>query len=177
MFQSTLPRGERPESRSLVPGLAMFQSTLPRGERHRVPSGPAHHVFVSIHAPARGATPDRSPLHQPLNVSIHAPARGATAIMFGVLFVVVVSIHAPARGATGSGRERFGVIGRFNPRSRAGSDATMICDGKLADKFQSTLPRGERPKISCTIFSSAAVSIHAPARGATGAVEWLNWRV
>ena len=37
-FQSTLPRGERPNSASLLSLLSLFQSTLPRGER-RAPHG------------------------------------------------------------------------------------------------------------------------------------------
>ena len=55
-FQSTLPRGERLESRAITAEAEVFQSTLPRGERlgngqHR--SG----ISISIHAPAWGATP------------------------------------------------------------------------------------------------------------------------
>ena len=56
MFQSTLPRGERPDHENLISRKKLFQSTLPRGER------PVQHVpiqlnsFVSIHAPAWGAT-------------------------------------------------------------------------------------------------------------------------
>ena len=55
---------------------------------------------VSIHAPARGATPDWGNTRVEFIVSIHAPARGAT--LLGTLLHVIkgVSIHAPARGAT-----------------------------------------------------------------------------
>ena len=34
LFQSTLPRGERPKSNKEAERDAKFQSTLPRGERH-----------------------------------------------------------------------------------------------------------------------------------------------
>ena len=125
--------------------LSMFQSTLPRGERPGLGSGRLT-LWVSIHAPARGATPfipvslpvpqrfnprsregsdsiaeERSPILG--RVSIHAPARGATspgisrdAIAWAFqstlprgerhtkaiiqLQSFLVSIHAPARGAT-----------------------------------------------------------------------------
>ena len=79
-----------------------------------------------------------------LHVSIHAPARGATrhAQDGGLLFVV--SIHAPARGAT------------LNARL-----------GKRFWMFQSTRPRGARPKKSPEAQKQFEVSIHAPARGAT----------
>ena len=54
------------------------RSTLPHGERRRRKLGRLHANFVSIHAPARGATGDDRRLHPDLKVSIHAPARGAT---------------------------------------------------------------------------------------------------
>jgi len=121
----------------------MFQSTPPHEGRLEPAELPPVY-FVSIHAPARGATQKkrgnarkirsfnprprtrgdpigrRQPLQQ--QVSIHAPARGATRASTPFLVCALVSIHAPARGATW-------------------------------DKFQ------------CRVFSS--VSIHAPARGAT----------
>ena len=80
MFQSTLPRGERPiKGIEVIAYKGMFQSTLSRGERltkvsptPTKPSGfnPRSHegsnmgriktfedaVVVSIHAPTRGAT-------------------------------------------------------------------------------------------------------------------------
>ena len=56
----------------------------------------------------------------------------------------------------------------FNPRSRAGSDATWRRTARCALKFQSTLPRGERHSVPPIRGVSVKVSIHAPARGATG---------
>ena len=57
IFQSTLPRGERRQILNNTVITTLFQSTLPRGERpgfdiYGNPSG-----IISIHAPARGATP------------------------------------------------------------------------------------------------------------------------
>ena len=99
----------------------MFQSTRPRGAR---PDFMGHIVslVVSIHAPARGATSgivllDLSTRFNPraragrdaddlvvmgkeLAVSIHAPARGATCLERILAISLFVSIHAPARGAT-----------------------------------------------------------------------------
>ena len=85
-------------------------------------------IFVSIHAPARGATrparrkiqglrfqftPLREGRPQPVTfpnwgncVSIHAPARGATIFPSGPRRGRYVSIHAPARGATSTGCAR-----------------------------------------------------------------------
>ena len=57
-------------------------------------------VFVSIHAPARGATGFWALQEAQLRVSIHAPARGATGDFGDFHEYIEVSIHAPARGAT-----------------------------------------------------------------------------
>ena len=125
--------------------LAKFQSTLPRGERHRQ-----------------------------------------------ILYKEVkfyISIHAPARGATQTALANLGCHKYFNPRSREGSDnLTRIfiyyCDrfqstlprGERLHKpyrtwrlfpFQSTLPRGERPVLIQPWTPDIKISIHAPARGAT----------
>ena len=168
-FQSTLPRGERlqpsdendskggfnPRSRAGSDG-------RPRGRRHVL-------VRVSIHAPARGATTS-SPrsancfccfnprsragsdegvfdlLWADPPVSIHAPARGATTTNRHSIATHSVSIHAPARGATTPCSESPVPRTRFNPRSRAGSDLKLGVKPVVTERFQSTLPRGERLK-------------------------------
>ncbi len=144
-FQSTLPRGERHEPYSPFSGQIWFQSTLPRGERQ-------------AHAYRRVAR---------LDVSIHAPARGATVVPALIGQDGVVSIHAPARGATRQPHGGRHALRGFNPRSRAGSDGGRVARGERAGAFQSTLPRGERPKLIDFYNDYLAVSIHAPARGAT----------
>ena len=54
-FQSTLPHGERPCYETIQKQEIAFQSTLPHGERLRTILGTTK-MFVSIHAPTRGAT-------------------------------------------------------------------------------------------------------------------------
>ena len=56
LFQSTLPRGERRGLKCLLSRWWEFQSTLPRGERRLPICFIALPFFVSIHAPAWGAT-------------------------------------------------------------------------------------------------------------------------
>ena len=56
-FRSTLPHGERPLAKGAVSGASLFRSTLPHGERRLCRGLGQHAVDVSIHAPARGATP------------------------------------------------------------------------------------------------------------------------
>ena len=109
LFQSTLPRGERhylktlyflcfcfnPRSRagSDADGtrtffkFVVFQSTLPRGERPAASCFPLYFLYVSIHAPARGATESNSIPCSDNIVSIHAPARGATAQSCSLYFL------------------------------------------------------------------------------------------
>ena len=104
-------------------------------------------------------------------ISIHAPTRGATEVVERIETPVHISIHAPTRGATNAD---------LNMRSSK-------------QKFQSTLPRGERQlSTNFTIYgytyfnprshegsdenanankSNIEISIHAPTRGATGEIQ------
>ena len=124
-----------------------------------------------------------------ITISIHAPARGATFITVIGLRFRLISIHAPARGATCRQGTYFWQTSYFNPRSREGSDGLIRITFNVAEIFQSTLPRGERPAgkiilIPSFVFQSTLprgerryrgllfvyycqISIHAPARGAT----------
>ncbi len=77
-------------------------------------------------------------------ISIHAPAWGATGVSCQYHFSQSISIHAPAWGATSSS---------------ASTSATA--------RFQSTLPRGERPMRLREAPELPHISIHAPAWGAT----------
>ena len=78
----------------------MFRSTPPRRGRHAAIGALASPLFVSIHAPAKGATGHDlgEGLRKP--VSIHAPAKGATSVPVSLEAGQIVSIHAPAKGAT-----------------------------------------------------------------------------
>ena len=55
-FQSTLPRRERLQLRSKCCKVREFQSTLPRRERHIHQNIYHQMYYISIHAPAKGAT-------------------------------------------------------------------------------------------------------------------------
>ena len=191
--------------------MCIFQSTLPREER------PQHYLIfkpyarISIHAPTRGAT--NASISQCCNVviSIHAPTRGATGIRDRADTVPdEISIHAPTRGATTSPSHRAALRPDFNPRSHERSDNINFhfvyviyisihaptrgatkqkahCHG--AALFQSTLPREERRSFRLNYFRQryfnprshersdlcaglslylcTRISIHAPTRGAT----------
>ena len=122
----------------------MFQSTLPRRERLARPDPLKILRAVSIHAPTKGATkahakdlpilwfqstlPRRERLHHDpvtwrqkcFNPRSHEGSDEFFALMFQSPFFV--SIHAPTKGAT-----------------------TAMNINYLAFRFQSTLPRRERP--------------------------------
>ncbi len=119
-FQSTPPREGR---RVYQARTRMFGGFNPRprarGDEAFVECAQAH--FVSIHAPARGATRRLPERRQLVEVSIHAPARGATARVEIPSMGHEVSIHAPARGATAS-RRSTDSSDCFNPRPRARGD-------------------------------------------------------
>ena len=115
------------------------------------------------------------------SISIRAPARGATGSPLHIQCMYNISIHAPARGATVYPYTLKRYQTDFNPRSREGSDdfsgnaipgqnisihapargATLFRQLTQNDcRFQSTLPRGERPGIfthwsQTLIFQSA----------------------
>ena len=79
-----------------------------------------------------------------------------------------VSIHAPARGATQAGATCGPEAKSFNPRARAGRDGFGVDGIFLRIQFQSTRPRGARRHRGGRRNPRRHVSIHAPARGATG---------
>ena len=145
-FQSTHPRGVRPAHSLYSHRPVSFQSTHPRGVRPRAAHIGWHRELVSIHAPAWGAT------GKSLTVSgatlcfnprtrVGCDVGAVTSWLAGLL----VSIHAPAWGATAQQSRRR----------------------QLPVRFQSTHPRGVRPRILPLAAVPFTVSIHAPAWGAT----------
>ena len=167
MFQSTHPRGVRhhwepvPDSgasfnprtrvgcdriKELVRLQAeLFQSTHPRGVRHSPAEIAGLSGFVSIHAPAWGATPSghrqcpgracfnpRTRVGCDPSITASAPSphlfqsthpRGVRQAHAAELMPSLgVSIHAPAWGATGRGGRPAFDLSRFNPRTRVGCD-------------------------------------------------------
>ena len=120
-FQSTHPHGVRLTLKITTRLCFWFQSTHPHGVR-RLPALPrAQGRFVSIHAPARGATGEEYDVQLSFTVSIHAPARGATR-----------TIWLPFQSCRFQSTHPHGV--------RLGPDGLP----KLVKWFQSTHPHGVR---------------------------------
>ena len=87
------------------------------------------------------------------------------ALSFGVT-MRPVSIHAPARGATCAVHESRQAPACFNPRTRTGCDSTWSASNCSTGRFN------PRTRTGCDAnglikLACRAVSIHAPARGAT----------
>ena len=108
-------------------------------------------LYISIHAPTRGATKWIPCCGQSAHISIHAPARGATnsASMMSALSLFQSTLP--------QGERRLidfitGVFTDFNPRSHKGSD-----EGEPLTT----------PQIS--------ISIHAPTRGATAILHKIPY--
>ena len=153
----------------------MFQSTRPHGARPLLGDVAVLGIDVSIHAPARGATGGWIDQSQSARVSIHAPARGATLCRPWRLLLGLVSIHAPARGATGKRGVAHSSSAGFNPRARTGRDWSGQGCSSDHQRFQSTRPHGARLERARVLIRSPAVSIHAPARGATRSALSRVW--
>ena len=121
---------------------------------------------VSIHAPAWGATPAGGCNPGAGRVSIHAPAWGATGMSGLSRREGVVSIHAPAWGATSCFGSLTAPMPRFNSRSRVGSDSPPTPSPPTRRGFNSRSRVGSDDEAA--VFDLViAVSIHAPAWGAT----------
>ena len=187
-FQSTHPHGVRLDRPTYLADAEKFQSTHPHGvrpvhslvvcmilcfnPRTRTGCDPALLLLtkisdVSIHAPARGATPCKRVSNVLRRVSIHAPARGATYVTVVAFGIFGVSIHAPARGATPLSLTTYSDSHGFNPRTRTGCDTYLTNKPSAHMGFQSTHPHGVRHASVSNMTVRRGVSIHAPARGAT----------
>ncbi len=190
-FQSTRPRGARQEDAMQFPW--MVYSFNPRARVGRDGTGPsdsAPALYVSIHAPAWGATVLQPTASTSRCKFQSTRPRGARLLGSGQMIIAgwfqstrprgarlqctiavyggaIVSIHAPAWGATRCTSRTFPRRRGFNPRARVGRDSVMIVHVPTDGSFQSTRPRGARRSERGLIPRSKLVSIHAPAWGAT----------
>ncbi len=144
--------------------------------------------FISIHAPAKGATSQvfsmifltlyfnpRSREGSDVDIlrglcydgiSIHAPAKGATSLEEAGYNNYWISIHAPAKGATRAADGSFVDICNFNPRSREGSDS-ISCLTTFTNRHFNPRSREGSDCIRARYYKDGSISIHAPAKGAT----------
>ena len=100
IFQSALPRGERPDRGKHVFNFIMYFNPRSREGSDMMVTAGQKSIQISIRAPARGATSWDTNGEYICKISIRAPARGATHEASGRKGQVQISIRAPARGAT-----------------------------------------------------------------------------
>ncbi len=167
----------------------LFQSTHPHGVRLTNSNLPVGRLSVSIHAPTRGATPDRGAVPcgrcvfqsthphgvrrtvtsgprctQGFNPRTHT---GCDDFYFPEFAHLGVSIHAPTRGATYlNDNYEYGVYG-FQSTHPHGVRHTLKRKIMSFIQFQSTHPHGVRLSLISPPNDKINVSIHAPTRGAT----------
>ena len=133
-------------------------------------------LYISIHAPTRGATCSLLETNRQLpNISIHAPTRGATKLyrLAWCQFAVFQST-LPREERPLPKLEEFSYL-NFNPRSHERSDAQFLSKFLYLLYFNPrSHERSDGGKNDSTgIF---AISIHAPTRGATRDSRHLSCR-
>ena len=101
-------------------------------------------LYISIHAPAKGATAAFSASASIKRISIHAPAKGATSDENGMIEIHSISIHAPAKGATQRKNCVDEDLPYFNSRPREGGDGEFVLLKGRCPSFQFTPPRRGR---------------------------------
>ena len=146
---------------SLTPGYSRsFQSTRPRGARLRDTLPPIGAQYVSIHAPARGAT--FTYIEKSIDFFCFNPrAREGRDCQTDPLGRVLMRFQSTRpRGARPFAALCCFLHNRFNPRAREGRDAVDVAASTAASWFQSTRPRGARPR--CTTSSARGATCFNP---------------
>ncbi len=111
---------------SIIKLSLMFQSTPPRGGRLGAPLRQMGFSLVSIHAPARGATPPLANKRIFVAVSIHAPARGATPAWCESICRKSCFNAGPRHASDICRPSAKQSSQRFNPRPREGGDFARL---------------------------------------------------
>ena len=122
----------------------MFQSTLPRRERPKPRSVLAAISDVSIHAPTKGATDQRCSQISFIRCFNPRSHEGSDQTDRLRLLQFICFNPRSHEGSDDYNAPRSRAYGSFNPRSHEGSDMAVVRAGKKQNKFQSTLPRRER---------------------------------
>ena len=100
---------------------------------------------VSIHAPTGGATSFLSETRTILG-RFNPRSHGGSDMEWYSTLSTQKSFNPRSHGGSDMLRQSMilSILSRFNPRSHGGSDVMKREDKIITDKFQSTLPRGER---------------------------------
>ena len=149
VFQSTLPRGERLTPLFYTDYRKKFQSTLPRGERLFNKQVSEERMTVSIHAPARGATPacigDAAQ-----NCRFNPRSRaGSDYLKQSTIFIHAWFQSTLPRGERHVSNHPSTKLEEFQSTLPRGERHLTLVRREKWNMFQSTLPRGERRVVWC----------------------------
>ena len=146
-------------------GHKWFQSTRPQGARPR-PGSPIITPYCFNPRARKGRDGHWQKLALRLSVSIHAPARGATTV--AAVMVAKGSFQSTRpQGARPLPLIMIHYPECFNPRARKGRDTQMTPATWVLRCFNPRARKG-RDVFASYEYGWLPVSIHAPARGATG---------
>ena len=187
-FQSTRPRWARPRDEDILRAISIFQSTRPRWARRA--ARPEHQAtcLISIHAPAMGATANSSILSR-VSRNFNPRARDGRDYFArqkrqcspdfnprardgrDIPVVDIAFLHRDFNPRARDGRDQIRMGYRsasryFNPRARDGRDC-MTFAASSSDSHFNPRARDGRDVAARALLPAAAISIHAPAMGAT----------
>ena len=153
--------------------VTLFQSTLPRRERPDLHTSKAQVVTISIHAPAKGATV-RERSDGKGNSYFNPRSREGSDVntYFRAAKVFLFQSTLPRR-------ERllwyllFLPATNFNPRSREGSDWFLFFLVKVGIYFNPRSREGSDGRATREQTYYIKISIHAPAKGATSLIKMV----
>ena len=164
LYKSTLPRGERLQSRITQCWTIYFN---PRSRERSDFKAELHNAGqpISIHAPARGATLRKSLSISSLKFQSTLPRGERLKPDFSQnLFMY---FNPRSREGSDKGIDKFPChIHYFNPRSREGSDIIYM-ENERQIKISIHAPAGGATLVDHGVWPEDIISIHAPARGAT----------
>ena len=101
------------------------------------------------------------------SISIHAPAKGATYNLTNAGIVRLFQSTLPRRERQ-NGLQKIRKHMHFNPRSREGSDVVFIHWSFIVAYFNPRSREGSDEQSFPNLTELLTISIHAPAKGATG---------
>ena len=143
-----------------------FNPRSPHGERPTEEmTDPDGESYISIHAPARGATRVCGRRRQHPKISIHAPRTGSDVGRCQGSGVVRISIHAPRTGSDSMQLAPSFHHFLFQSTLPARGATGMKSKHPIPKKFQSTLPARGATLQKISTGKMELISIHAPRTG------------
>ena len=165
IFQSTHPRGVRPNTKAVVRASSEFQSTHPRGVRPAPTIPRVQSSTISIHAPTWGATPNNKYFLCDLRFQSTHPRGVRQSIKQFFRFQNLFQSTHP-RGVRPQTFTLFFVFCYFNPRTHVGCD-TGIYKDIFTVYISIHAPTWGATFYLSTLSTLCGISIHAPTWGAT----------